>query len=72
MDKEMMNDISAAGWTCAICGTFVPSGHSHTCPPPPVGRIDLSPTYVTKMDEDLRRKLDRIIELLEELAGYRR
>ena len=64
-------------WKCGNCGALVNYGESHTCP---TLRFDIHGTYppypVPGLNlgtgvAELNRKLDRIIELLERLAGVR-
>lgn len=66
-----------SGWTCAACGTFVPYGTPHNCPAwnpaasrstpmPDTGTLPMSTGIIR--DEELHRKLDRVIELLEKIV----
>ena len=52
--------MTAAGWTCASCGQWVPGGVvTHVCP------SYNPPTYFVS---DYRMQLDRIAESLEKIA----
>ncbi len=65
-----MNEPTSAGWTCGYCGSFVRSGLTHVCPQQSAW-FSVGPLNPLAADE-MRRKLDRIIELLEMIAGVRR
>jgi hypothetical protein len=54
----MVMDVTSGGYTCMYCGMYVMWGAQHQCQP-------VAPTYVY-VDPTIG-KLDRIIELLEEI-----
>ena len=59
---------NTAGWTCAICGIWVPINTHHTCGgSPTIG--DFSAVSGEPIGTvELRLKLDEIIELLEKIS----
>ena len=59
---------NTAGWTCAICNTWVPVNTYHACGGSPT-MGDFSATLGGTVDVELHRKLDKIIKLLEKISG---
>ena len=62
-----------AGWTCAICGGYIGSGETHYCAgaQPVTGKFTIGDDYTEGEPIgtiELRQKLDRIIDLLEEIC----
>ena len=55
-------DLSAAGWTCALCGFWVAVGQTHYCPNVQPATFDFTAGNVG--DAILHQKLDRIADLL--------
>lgn len=58
--------IQTGGWTCNICGQFVPHGTSHMCHIPNWGYIPPAPTFAPT-PPDMRRIETLLEEILAEL-----
>lgn len=62
-------DYFTGGWTCAFCGAFITHNTFHAC-------TNMQPEYqgtdvpiILSKDDEIIRKLGRIIELLEKISG---
>lgn len=68
-----MNDYNTAvgGWVCSYCRAWVPPGAYHSCMPYQNGQVTGNWGKLPIDEAALHRKLDRIIHLLEIVAGLR-
>ena len=61
---------STSGYNCDRCGAWIGDAMTHSCTG--VRVVDYPPVWTAEDQARLFRTLDRIIELLERIAGIRR